>query len=255
MSDNTKRKLTPQEQGRKGAAMREAKKQAIETGTWVELPDWGISFSPAGDKIEGLVKSEAIAMPVGEPTLTLMAEPDLAKVDEGAHMADGGRIDPVLAAVDNTPAGSKVAAVQTLVAAGWSEDDAMQAVMAKGNVAQPAVQPEMPAHVAADQGSVEAIRAEQLERYQERMRDYVPPVLDETFEVTMPVKFADYVRKWAAMESVRRRREVTPADGIQMMIRRFWKDDPERHLYEHLQSGTASGPADKFDPTTGAYSA
>lgn len=289
--------LTPKERGQKGAAIRDAKKKARLEECSVPLPKWGVTISSAGDIIPDppapvpiepvpTIEEDFIDLEPEEPTPAETYGSDFAAgtayQPEPVPVAGGdanwsvdapGLVqeqdisittrDPDFAEVDEAaPALSKMAAVQALVEAGWSEDDAFRLVSGSGHVAGPApVQtltgPATPPHVQADNKATEDLRQEQIRLYQERMVNYVAPVLAETFKVKLKMKFTDYVKRWAIMESGKRRRkvgnEVTPEEAIGMMVARFWQNDADRHLFEQLTSGLASGPRDNFEPTTGRF--
>jgi hypothetical protein len=74
---------------------------------------------------------------------------------------------------------------------------------------------------------------ELVRRHQEFLKTYKPPVLEETFEVTLDKRRADYVRRWAGWQSAIRKGEViTPERAIDLMVRRLWQLDPDRSFID-----------------------
>lgn len=131
-----------------------------------------------------------------------------------------------------------------LLAAGFSEDEAVQMLAAK---AQPAAVALPPINPGGETGEDEfaRLRAEELARYQARMRDYVPPATHETFEVTVPARTADYLRRkqmWHGEETIGR--------VIEVIIRTYRQNDPVRL---DLESTGQTGRASSFDPKTGRF--
>lgn len=240
--------------GKRMAAINKAKKQAAESGQIVILEAFGISVNPDGT-------SNSVVPQTPDPDFEEVEEarPDpmdrtIPALEQTHRRVWNDKGDPELVPVDLPAPKSKLDAVQALIAAGMSEDAAFAMV---GGVGAPV--PTAGAHGVSldaklDHAALEREQVEQQAAYQARMANYTEPVLDKKFTVTLKMKFADYVQKWAAMETVRRRREVTEDDAIQMMVRRFWQNDAERALLDQLNSGGATaGPADNFDPTTGQY--
>lgn len=97
--------------------------------------------------------------------------------------------------------------------------------------------------------------------YQQRMANYVEPKLDVQITIEnpdgddwvypMPVRFLDYLLRSAQYETVKRRREVSPADRLQMILREFRRDDQEVRLL--MAPGAATGPAGTFNPAAGRW--
>ncbi len=98
--------------------------------------------------------------------------------------------------------------------------------------------------------------------YQDRMKTYVEPKLDVKITVEnpegddwtfmMPLRFLDYLLRSSQWETIKRRREVNPADRLQMILREFRRDDQEVKLL--MSPGSATGPAGTYNPITGAWS-
>jgi hypothetical protein len=150
---------------------------------------------------------------------------------------------------------SVVAQLTKLLDAGMSEEEALLIINRRLGQDVPAgnpsgFAPNTPGAAKAPNQSLDSEMERQKALYAQRMANYVPPKLDEEFAVKMPVRFADYVRRWAAMESIKRGREVTPEDAIQMIVRQFWQGDNTRAL---LEGGGKTGPASAFNATTGTY--
>lgn len=100
-----------------------------------------------------------------------------------------------------------------------------------------------------------------VEAYQKRMETYVAPRLECEIKVEnpdgddwvfpMPVRFLDYLLRSAEWETIKRRREVTPADRLQQILREYRRDDQEVRLL--MAPGAASGPAGTFNPASGRW--
>lgn len=84
---------------------------------------------------------------------------------------------------------------------------------------------------------------ELVRRHQEFLKTYVPPVLEKQFEVTLPTRMADYVQQWAAIESYKRKGErISPEKAIELIVRRYWQNDPDRQLMARGGTAPASLP-------------
>lgn len=99
-------------------------------------------------------------------------------------------------------------------------------------------------------GALTQADPELVRRYQERMKTYVPPVLERTYDgVVIPTRFADWLERKAYWESIRRDREVKPREMIALLVRAAWKEDEDRLF---LQTGK-TGRKQAFDPKSGAW--
>jgi hypothetical protein len=89
-------------------------------------------------------------------------------------------------------------------------------------------------------------------RHKALLANYVPPVLEVTYEVTLPRNRADYVERWAAYETAVRQAQakkrnapvpppMTPAKAIEIIVGRYWQNDPDRALM--AQGGSMSRAA------------
>lgn len=89
-------------------------------------------------------------------------------------------------------------------------------------------------------------------RHQALLKDYVRPVLEKTYEVTLPRNRADYVERWAAYETAVREAQakrrnapmpqpMTPEKAIEIIVGRYWQNDPDRALM--AQGGSMSREA------------
>jgi hypothetical protein len=176
---------------------------------------------------------------------TLAPDDPLNVAAEQAGQGGGavGTIETV--AIDAAPVTMTAAQrLAALLAAGFSEDEAVQMLAAK---AQPAAAPLPAINPGGETGEDEfaRLRAEELARYQARMRDYVPPATHETFEVTVPARTADYLRRkqmWHGESDIGR--------VIEVIIRTYRQNDPVRL---DLESTGQTGRASSFDPKTGRF--
>lgn len=93
---------------------------------------------------------------------------------------------------------------------------------------------------------------EVVARHQEMLKDYKRPVLEKTYEVTLPARRADYIERWAAYETAVRQEQakkrnaplpppVTPEKAIEIIVGRYWQNDPDRALM--AQGGSMSRQA------------
>lgn len=190
-------------------------------------------------------KSKATATLAPDDPLNVAAEQAAqggeAAVDEAVAAA---AMAPIAADVMKVPAPMTAAQrLAALLAAGFSEDEAVQMLAAK---AQPGA-PLPPINPGGESGEDEfaRLRAQELARYQDRMRDYVPPATHETFEVTVPARTADYLRRkqmWHGEETIGR--------VIEVIIRTYRQNDPVRL---DLESTGQTGRASSFDPKTGRF--
>lgn len=99
-------------------------------------------------------------------------------------------------------------------------------------------------------GALNGPHPDLVKAYNERMKTYVPPVLEVTYDaVTIPKRFADWLQRKAYWESIRRDREVTPKEMIALIVRLAWKEDEDRLF---LQTGK-TGRKQAFDPKSGAW--
>lgn len=73
---------------------------------------------------------------------------------------------------------------------------------------------------------------ELVARHQAFLATYKPPVLEKEYEVILPTRVADYVERWAGLESSKRPNSdpITPEKAIELIIRRYWQNDPDRHM-------------------------
>jgi hypothetical protein len=165
--------------------------------------------------------------------------------DAAGRRAMVAMVAPVAAATVNAMPMTAAQRLAALLAAGFSEDEAVQMLAAK---AQPAAAAPLPAiNPGGETGEDEfaRLRAEELARYQARMRDYVPPATHETFEVTVPARTADYLRRkmhWHGESDIGR--------VIEVIIRTYRQNDPVRL---DLESTGQTGRASSFDPKTGRF--
>jgi len=154
------------------------------------------------------------------------------------------------AAETTTPAEEKPATLIDLItgykAAGLSDEDALHMAQRKLGVAPQGIDERMAAQDAKANGPDPAM----VEAYNRRMSGYTPPKLDETYEVTIPVRFADWVKRFAAWESVKRGRQVGVEEAVAMMVREHWHFHSEDRA---MLQGAKTGPAGKFNPVSGRY--
>jgi hypothetical protein len=210
--------------GKRTAAIAAAKRQVASTGEPVQLDAYGIRVEIDGSTVVIETPYEAPPQPGSFDGDEPEGPPDDAPptmMDEMAKYKEMGLSD---------------AEAWTLLNAKYGGQDTTPA--APVGVEQKMVNQEQqgpdPAMIAA---------------YEERMKTYVAPVLDETFQVTMPVRFADKVRRKAISETIKRGREMDPADCIQYLIRQYFLTD-----YDTLIAAAgATGPAAAFNPQTGGF--
>lgn len=140
---------------------------------------------------------------------------------------------------------------------GLTDEEAM--VMARSKVgAEPPPAP--PTTAQPSDGETLTADKAMVDAYHERMKTYVEPKLDVLISVEnpegddwthlMPLRFIDYLVRSAQWETIKRRRDVNPADRLQMILREFRRDDQEVKL---LMSPGATGPAGAFNPAKGAW--
>lgn len=154
------------------------------------------------------------------------------------------------AAETTAPVEDKTATLIDLItgykAAGLSDEDALHMAQRKLGVAQQGVGERMADQDARANGPDPAM----VEAYNRRMAGYTPPRLDETYEVTIPMRFADWVKRFAAWESVKRGRKVEAEEAVAMMVREHWHFHSEDRA---MLQGAKTGPAGSFNPVSGRY--
>lgn len=272
--------------GKKGAAFRMAKKQAADSGVPVYLKEYDTTITPEGNKIDGSVRVISADGAVEREADTPADAPNFKKADAEA-LAEAGLIDdeprdPVEAAVAAAPENIKrspeeVEAMKAAAAAaappltvlaratwyvehnGLSEDDALSLAQSTLGKTPAAVAP------LANPGSPNEPTgpdAEMVAAYNRRMENYEPPKIDgrimivtaegEEFDAVCPQRFLNYLVMSARWEETKRRREVNPADRLQMMLREYKRDDQDASVI--LNPGSATGPAGTFNPDGGTWS-
>lgn len=245
--------------GAKGAAFREAKKRAADTGTPVYLEEWDVTIDGDGNKWEGSNPDRVDA--------AVAAAPEAIKRPAEEVEAIQAQADEV---VDNT--GDYVVDLPTTVLGranyymnenGLSEDDALILAQTQlGGTPGPGVTMLTPGDAGALQGPEPTGPDPALvAAYQERMQDYVPPKLDgrvivvtadgDEWAATAPMRFLDYLIMSARWEEIKRNRPVNPADKLQMMLREAKRDDQDASII--LNPATATGPASAFNPDGGKW--
>ncbi len=272
--------------GRKGGAVRRARKQAQAEGVTVHDQEFGFLAMPDGTITEigqvalvGATESKRETHPATEAA-ELTNEPD---VDAGGKLtkppeelgepepdpdADVTFRDDAPDAVEveqpNTDTGifrpTLIEQLQTYQEQGLSEQDALTLINAKQGMKQaPPRGPEQAA--TASQGEELGPDKALVAAYNKKMLNYVEPKLElkltlenpdgDDFTAIMPIRYLDYLNRAATLETVKRRREVNIADFIQMIVRRYKANDPDTALLMNTLGGT--GPADTFNQQTGQY--
>lgn len=143
---------------------------------------------------------------------------------------------------------------------GLSEDDAV--TLASSQIGRPGAMPRGPDQPGAPgEGETLGPDKNMIAAYKDRMKTYVKPKLDVMISVEnpdgddwtymMPLRFLDYLLRSSQWETIKRRREVNPADRLQMILREFRRDDQEVKLL--MTPGSATGPAGTFNPAQGGW--
>lgn len=167
------------------------------------------------------------------------------------------------AAIDDLKAEQEKAAAEIdeqrlkLMDGGLSEAEANSILEQRGvikTIRDPIVQTASGAMVPLTQldrdGRLNGPHPDLVKAYEERMKTYVPPVLERVYDgVVIPARFADWLDRKASWESIRRDREVTPKEMIALLVRLAWKDDEDRQF---LQPGK-TGRKQAFDPKQGTW--
>lgn len=251
--------LSPQQRGaNKSGAFRTARKKARDSGVPVYVEEYDHTIMPdgtghAGSHDKPVVETVAGPRATKEPVVTVGGPPAPA-VQEHGDLGDETipPLQPGDMGYGDDPS-SLLGWANHFVGLGLDEDDAM--VMAARKMPGTIPMPQMGggATVQGTPGDAETNRPDQhlIDVYNERMKGYVEPVLDRTYEVTLPVRFADYIDRRAAWESGVRRREVEPAEMIALICRHAKANDQDYSILMHPNAGTGN-PVD-FNPSTGTY--
>ncbi len=248
--------------GRKGAAIREAKKKAAAESRAVYLEEYNLTVYPEGSVVEHADVRDAPFAPA-EAAQEAETWPDHlqppARAPEVTTPSPApGTVIPVdkhgVAENGGMPAAPEQRPTTLLGLANWyvahnglSEEDALS--LAQKKLGQQGPQPPAPQGTPADPNEPEGPDPRLIAEYEQRMQNYVPPVTEETFTVVLPVRFADYVRRSAAILSARRRRDISAEKAIEWMVRQYWQHDEDRLI----MSAGSTGPRDTFDPKAGQW--
>lgn len=248
--------------------------QAIESAQRNAAAIQGAVFVPEYDLIveaDGTVKNFSAALPDKSnpaPVPSEAPDPDdefdpdslgLDDDDDRGEQGDDGLDDDPDPVQNPVETGDNPADIVSMVAEykalGLSDADALtlaQKRLAETSPAAPAPEETPPALRQVErQAERDGPDPALVHAYKEKMKNYTPPVLEKTYTVVVPARFAIWIDQWAAWQAAQRRRPVSESDVIQMMIREHWKDKSQERA---LLQGTATGPASRFDPTTGNYS-
>lgn len=242
----------------KATDCRTAKRTAKETGEPVYLPQWDLTYMPDGIQVEGQhVMVDPDAQPEPPPETTTEGrglEPDFEHDDETDRL------------LDNVPDTNRLITIFELAANlkvehGLTDDAALRmAQIARGIEPEQVPQaptPGAPAAPAMPPGSalMEPVLGPDpalVAAYEERMKTYVAPVLEEKFEITLPARHADYVRQRALWEAgTRRGRLISPEECIVILIKKAKQLDQEMSLA--LNPGSATGSPEQFNSGTGHW--
>lgn len=234
--------------GKKGGAIRKAKLEAAETGEPVDLPEYGQRVMPDGTVEDGVTGEDGDLQQFVPPP-----SPEESAVEVAGP----------------SPAPSMSEEIAGLVAHGLTEDEAYLIVGKRRGIAgeetapAPARTPASgdPAGRTAGEGETLGPDPTLVKEYQKRMKDYVPPKTEETLAVggvTLPVRFADYVKRLAQFETIRRRRHDKPIDEAEILaiiVRAHWNMNiVDRTLLMSPHTLGSSGPAAAFNPSQGQFS-
>ncbi len=191
-----------------------------------------------------------------QPTAILDA---VAESEERATRAEEteGRVDVAAVVLPNTLLGRANWYVKHH---GLSETDAL--TMAQVQLGAVATHPTIPgAPLTPGDGEELGPDLTMVAAYKKRMEDYVPPKLEVEIRIEnpdgddwvfdMPVRFLDYLLRSAKWESIKRRRDINPANRLQQILREYRRDDQEVRLL--MAPGAASGPAGTFNPAAGRW--
>lgn len=228
----------------------------------IEAPDQPKAILDAVAEAEPLVER-----PGGPITATEVADIERENAEEAYH-DKGDRMAALAEEVEEGPIKPSVPLPNTVLARafyyveynGLSEADALSLAQIQlgkqGPGYRDATQPATPG-----EGETLGPDKTMVEAYQKRMETYVAPRLECEIKVEnpvgddwvfpMPVRFLDYLLRSAEWETIKRRREVTPADRLQQILREYRRDDQEVRLL--MAPGAASGPAGTFNPASGHW--
>lgn len=240
----------------KATDCRTAKRTAKETGELVYLPQWDLTYMPDGSQVEGQhVMVDPMAQPEPAPETTTEGrglEPDFEDDEE---------TDPDFREV--VPDTNRLITIFELAANlkvehGLTDDAALRmAQIARG------IEPEQPPQAPTPGAPATPPAVHLMEpvlgpdpalvaAYEERMKTYVAPVLEEKFEITLPARHADYVRQRALWEAgTRRGRLISPEECIVILIKKAKQLDQEMSLA--LNPGSATGSPEQFNSGTGHW--
>ncbi len=252
--------------GRMGAAVREAKKEAAKYGNEVFLTEFGRLIKPDGEVVEMTADeyTEYCEAPKdAEPENAIDAaeiEWPVAKVEyEEATAPDSDftvTIEPndIVKVVDDPD--SVLGWANHYKAMGLSDDEAMTLANRKMGATQSAEDQRREKGIEQWVKDNEATGPDPavVAAYKERMKNYVPPKLDEKFEVTLPTRFADWVKRVAQWESALRRQEVSTGRALEIIVREHWHSHGSDRAILMGQSG-GTGPTSTFNPITGNFEA
>lgn len=242
----------------KGAAVSGAMRTAKASGEPVYLEQYGITVHPDGTRVEDGQRNgqDAETDPAESPQGAAHGEDQgqaPAKVSEEREEAPGagGAADPG----DGDPAPTLLTMVQGYKDAGLSDEDALLLASARispSTALLPPAAPPAPRLTPAmgDPAEQRGPDPEMLAAYNERMKDYQPPVTHKTYETEVKVLFAQWVDMFAAWQSAERGMEVTTSMAIAMMISEHW----QWHATDRaLLTQARTGPAQGFNPAGGGW--
>lgn len=245
------------------------KRQASTAGAPVENEDLGVraypdgTVDPIGDPVRAVAAAEAFREGDGGLGLNEAAGPDMERLtDYEKEMAQASAPPP-----DHPPPPAATAPetmfgfFRACEVAGIDEAEAQ----ARWNAKQsgfPHGSPPTPGNPQEGRGTpgsqIEQMGPdpEAVAAYQAKMVDYVPPVLEKTYEVTLQVRHAEYVHLFAAWYSQQRGVEIAMEKMIEIMVREHYRDHAgDRDFLMAARDGRAlaTGAADDFNPAAGQW--
>lgn len=286
MSDSEEVKAKKRAGAMKGVAVKKAKKEASMTGTNIVVPEYGLLVMPDGsvfdlvdpkDKDKTISPQEAAAVqtwseepepkPVHVAPTAVSHEHDImaAVPEERVQVeppVDVRAVDLAEVAVPLPEVAQEVPEDKAMDLAGWLDhfmsqgrSEATALALAQDKMREQAPQVSVPENqgVATPENPMDEMAPDpqMVAEYKRRMENYVPPVLDRTYEVTLPVRFADFVERAAQIESARRGRLVDGAFVIDLMVRRAKTTDQDYLAVMDAAAGT--GLANTFSPAAGQW--